>query len=95
MRSSAALVFMFTALIATGTLSGTADAQTADCRSIVDSGARLACYDKAAPPASLATVSPARRPAPASKVDNGKYVDSISAEDAIMNERIKGICHGC
>jgi hypothetical protein len=29
------------------------------------------------------------------KADAGKYVDSISAEDALMNARLKNICRGC
>jgi hypothetical protein len=32
---------------------------------------------------------------PAARTDRSKYVDTISAEDAILNERIKGICRGC
>ena len=33
--------------------------------------------------------------ADAGKADSGKYVDSISAEDALMNARLKNICRGC
>ena len=58
---------------------------------MADAGARLACYDKAAPAAKPAV---AARPL-ASKTDTGKYVDSISAEDALMNARLKNICRGC
>lgn len=32
---------------------------------------------------------------PASKVDQAKYVDTISAEDALMNSRLRNICRGC
>jgi hypothetical protein len=78
-------------LVTTIALCPAAIAQAPNCKSIPDSATRLACYDKA--PASPAT--PAPRPVPASKADNSKYVDSISTEDAIMNERIKGICRGC
>jgi hypothetical protein len=70
----------------------TAIAQTPNCKSIADSSARLACYDKAAPSAAAA------RPlasVPASKTDTSKYVDSISAEDALMNARLRNICRGC
>lgn len=87
------------ALIATLALTPVALAQQ-ECRSIQDSTARLACYDKAAP---LAAVTPGAtqqmaRPqvaAPKSKVDTGAYVDSISAEDARMNSRLRTICRGC
>jgi len=82
--------------LATCALCQTASAQTPQCRSIADSATRLACYDKGAPPvASSAAARPVLRAAPSSKVDSTQYVDSISAEDAIMNAKIKGICHGC
>jgi hypothetical protein len=87
---------LLSTLVAACALCQTAMAQTSECKSIPDSAARLACYDRAKPPA----VSPAAarletRAAPASASANAKYVDPISAEDALMNERIKGICHGC
>ncbi len=71
-------------------LSQTALAQTGDCRGIADATARLACYDKAAP---RAAATPAKLPA--SRTEDGKYVDTISAEDALMNARLKNICRGC
>jgi hypothetical protein len=87
------------ALVAIGALSQTAAAQTPDCKSISDAGARLACYDKAAPPVAAEKSAAARPATPArasvSKVDSGKYVDTISAEDALMNARMKNICKGC
>ncbi len=73
-------------------------AQTPNCKSIADPAARLACYDKGAkgaPPATSADSRPVQRAVPPSKVDGTQYVDSISAEDALMNAKIKGICHGC
>ncbi|MDB5581858.1 MAG: hypothetical protein JWR80_7034 [Bradyrhizobium sp.] len=78
-------------------LSQTALAQTGDCKGIADATARLACYDKAAPRAAVDKSGMARPLAaiPASKADNGKYVDTISAEDALMNARLKNICRGC
>ena len=84
------------ACIAICALSQNAMAQTPECKSITDSGQRLACYDKAAPPvASSASAKPAQRTGPAPKVDAAKYVDAISAEDAALNARIKNICRGC
>jgi hypothetical protein len=85
-------------LVAICALSQTAVAQTPVCKSIADSGQRLACYDKAAPPsASSAAVKPASSSAakPPPQVDTAKYVDTISAEDAVMNARLKNICRGC
>jgi hypothetical protein len=87
----------FAAFAAICALSQTATAQTPDCKSIADSGARLACYDKAAPSERPAVAARPLAPASArpSKTDIGKYVDSISAEDALMNARLKNICRGC
>jgi hypothetical protein len=83
---------LFAILIAICALSQTAIAQTGECKSIADTTARLACYDKAAPPAAKPA---AKAKVPASKVDTAKYVDTISAEDARMNARLKNICNGC
>jgi hypothetical protein len=81
------------ALVAICALSQTAIAQTPACKSIADTAERLACYDKATPP--VAAPAKALRANPASKADAGKYVDSISAEDALMNAKLKNICRGC
>jgi hypothetical protein len=72
-------------------------AQTPNCKSIADPATRLTCYDKGTPPApaSAAAARPVQRAAPTPKFDGSQYVDSIAAEDAIMNAKIKGICHGC
>jgi hypothetical protein len=88
------------ALVASLSLSTVAFAQQ-ECRSIQDSTARLACYDKAAPLAAVtpgATQQTAKPQAAApkkSKVEAEKYVDTISAEDARMNTRLRTICRGC
>jgi hypothetical protein len=87
---------LFPILIVTCALCQTAVAQTPDCKSIADSAARLACYDRSIPAAApAAPARPVAHAAPAPRTDNSKYIDNISAEDAIMNERIKGICRGC
>jgi hypothetical protein len=86
---------LLSASLATCALCQTAIAQTADCKSIADPATRLTCYDKGAPPAASSTARPVVRAAPTSKVDSAKYIDTISEEDAIMNAKIKGICHGC
>ena len=83
---------LFPVLVVTCALCQTAIAQTPDCKSIKDSAARLVCYDKSTP---SAAARPVARSAPAQRTDSSKYVDTISAEDAIMNDRIKGICRGC
>jgi hypothetical protein len=87
---------LFAVLGAICALTQTATAQTPECKSISDSAARLACYDKNGPAARpSAAAKPASRPNPVSKADAGKYVDSISAEDKRMNTRLKNICRGC
>jgi hypothetical protein len=99
MRPIAVLVAAAGAICA---LPPTAAAQTGECRPIADPAVRLACYDKAAaatpspPAATSAAAGPAiaARP-PRAAVDNGKYVDSIADEDAVVNARLKGICRGC
>jgi len=86
----------FAVLIAFCAVSQTAIAQTSECKSISDASARLACYDKVAlPAASAKPAAPASTKAPAAKVDRAKYVDTIGAEDALMNARLKNICRGC
>ena len=88
---------LFAVLVAICALSQTAAAQTTECKGIADTGARLACYDKAAPPVTAAkpsAVSASKKDA-AAKVDTAKYVDTISAEDALMNAKLKNICRGC
>jgi hypothetical protein len=81
-------------LVAICALSQTAIAQTSECKSITDSGTRLACYDRIAATAASAA-KPASRTAPPPKADTAAHVDSISAEDALMNARLKNICRGC
>jgi hypothetical protein len=83
----------FVTLVAISTLSQGAIAQTPECKSISEAAARLACYDKGAPPA--ASSAAAKPQAPVTKVDTAKYVDTISAEDALMNARLRNICRGC
>jgi sugar/nucleoside kinase (ribokinase family) len=86
----------FAVLIAICAGSQTATAQTPECKSISDAGARLACYDKApSPAASAKSAAPPSTKAPATKADRAKYVDTIGAEDALMNARLKNICRGC
>jgi hypothetical protein len=87
---------IFVALVALCAFCGPAAAQAPDCKSISRAGPRLACYDKAvAPAATPATARPASGAAPVAKAGGEKYVDVISAEDALMNARLKNICRGC
>lgn len=84
------------ALVAVCALCQTAMAQPPGCKSIADPAARLVCYDRAkARTTPAAAAKPGTHAAPASAVEDAPYEDPISAEDALMNERIKGICRGC
>jgi hypothetical protein len=86
---------LFAVFVAICALSQTAAAQSSACKSITDSAARLACYDKAAPPPASPAAAKPGASTPAAKADGSKYVDTISAEDAMMNARLKNICRGC
>jgi hypothetical protein len=87
---------IFVALVALCAFYGSAAAQAPDCKSISRAGPRLACYDKAvAPVATPAAAKPGPGAVPVAKADGEKYVDVISAEDALMNARLKNICRGC
>jgi hypothetical protein len=71
-----------------------AAAQALDCKAISDAAARLACYDRAAPPVAAAGPRTGAN-SPRSKVDSEKYMESLSTEDALVTARMKGICRGC
>jgi hypothetical protein len=92
---------LFALLIAVCSLCQPAVAQTSNCKSIADPMARLACYDRAVPTASVEHPVLVKPAAPslakpgASKVDTEKYVDSIGEEEALVNTRLKNICRGC
>jgi hypothetical protein len=69
---------------------------TEECRSIPDRTARLACYDREAPPlTSRTSASPSARAAPAPRPDSSKSMDSPGPDDELVNARINGICRGC
>ena len=83
-------------LVAVVTLGQAAIAQGQQCKGIKDPSMRLACYDKAEPPVAATLVRrPGAQADPAPEVDAQKYVDPITAEDALLNARTNGICRGC
>jgi hypothetical protein len=93
---------LFAVLLAICALSQSATAQTPNCKSIAEPGARLSCYDAVASTATSAQKPSAAKPAisasskiPAAKVGAEKYVDTISEEDARMSAQLKNICRGC
>jgi len=73
-------------------LCGPAFAQTNECQSIPKASDRLACYDRAASPASR--VKPAAV-APTPAVQPGQSVDLLAQENARLDATIKNICRGC
>ena len=88
---------LFAVLVAICALTQSAAAQKPECKGIADAGLRLACYDRAGPSAAAkppAAIPAAKKDATA-KIDTAKYVDTISAEDALMNAKLKNICRGC
>ena len=89
---------LFAGLVAVCALSLPAIAQTPNCNANPDADGKLACSDKAAPahkPRAAKPAVPVSATTPAAKADTGKYVDTISAEDARMNAQLKNICRGC
>ena len=80
--------------IAACAMAQTAIAQTAECRSIADPARRLACYDRASPPA--ATQQSPATARPATSADAPKSPDSFSTEeDERVNAQLRNICRGC
>lgn len=74
-------------------LGGSASAQSQECRAVSDPAARLACYDRAAPPVAA---EPKLHPNPyRSKVDAQKYQEPPGGDDAQVTARMNGICRGC
>ena len=73
---------------------GTATAQDAECRTIESGTARLACYDRAAPPASKAK-SAASKQSKGAVSTTGQAHDFLAVENARLDAAIKNICRGC
>ena len=79
------------ALLAICAICRAAEAETADCKTITDPAARLTCYDKINPPV-------ATYPLPLATNPDGTrvYTDSTGGDDdAMVNEKMHGICRGC
>lgn len=69
---------------------------TEECRSIPDRMARLACYDREAPPLTSRTLAtPSARAVRAPRPDSSKSVDSPGSDDELVNARMNSICRGC
>jgi len=86
---------LFFSLVAVVTLGQAAIAQGQQCKGVTDPSMRLACYDKTAPPVATLAPRPAVPTDPTSKIEATEYVDPIGTENALLHERINGICRGC
>ena len=82
-------------------LSGTAFAETQDCKTLTDPAARLTCYDKINPPVASYPIPlrpahhiPLTRPdgTPGSADPDGS---AYSGDDAEVNVKMNSICRGC
>ena len=67
---------------------------TEECRSIPDRTARLACYDREAPPLTARATAPPARGAPVPRPE-ANSLDSTGSDDERVNARMNGICRGC
>jgi hypothetical protein len=83
-------------------LSGTAVAETQDCKALTDPAARLTCYDRLNPPIATYPIPlpkpahhiPLTRPdgTPGSADPDGS---AASGEDVEVNAKMNSICRGC
>ena len=93
---------LLSAIAAICTLSGTALAETQDCKTLADPAARLTCYDKINPPIASYPI-PLPKPAhhiPLTRPDGtpGSADPSNSpdsGDDAMVNTTMNNICRGC
>ena len=69
---------------------------TEECRSIPDRMARLACYDREAPPLTSRTpATPLRGPRPPPVPIPQSTTESPGSDDELVNARMNSICRGC
>ena len=80
------------------TFPAAAIAQTTQCQSIRKDSERLACYDKAAPPAAVSKTPRASDQPAAPKTSTGEQggpVDMLAVENSKLDAKLKNICRGC
>jgi hypothetical protein len=94
---------LLVAMAALCALSGAAQAETRDCKTLTDPAARLTCYDKLNPPIATFPI-PLPKPShhipltrPDGTTGNEEASDNMSdgADDAMLHAKMKGICRGC
>jgi hypothetical protein len=82
-----------TLLVLLCTFSGAALAQSTDCTSIPNASERLACYGKAAPPATKSKANPPTNAA--APEQKGRFIDQLAIENKHLDDSAKTICRGC
>jgi hypothetical protein len=92
---------LLAAIAAFCALSGTAFAESQDCKTLTDPAARLTCYDKINPPIATYPI-PLPKPAhhiPLTRPDgtpgSADPENPGSGDDPMVNEKMNSICRGC
>lgn len=93
---------LLAAIAALCALSGSAFAETQDCKTLTDPAARLTCYDRINPPIATYPI-PLPKPThhiPLTRPDGtagsaDPEGSSDSGDDAMVNAKMNGICRGC
>jgi hypothetical protein len=91
------------AMAALCALSGTASAETQDCKTLTDPAARLTCYDRLNPPVATYPIplpkpshsTPLTRPDGTTGDAENTQATSDANDDAIVNAKMNSICRGC
>jgi hypothetical protein len=89
-------LLLLTALIFVGCQA--AVAQTSECSTVPKASDRLACYDKAMPPAAgkkPAASETSGRPNQAATPSQAPLADLLATENLRLDAKIKNICRGC
>jgi hypothetical protein len=84
-------------------LSGTAFAETQDCKTLTDPAARLTCYDRINPPIASYPIplpKPAHHIIPLTRPDGtpgsaDSYGGAAGGEDVEVDAKMNSICRGC
>jgi hypothetical protein len=70
-------------------------AQTSECSAVPKASDRLACYDRATPPAAAKPRAAKQKAAASNTPDQGTVVDALAVENAKLDAKLKKICRGC
>ena len=70
-------------------------AQTSECSTVPKASDRLACYDRATPPAAEKPRAAKQKAAASNTPDQGTVVDALAVENSKLDAKLKKICRGC